>query len=98
ALRGWGGAAADRHVTIVPEVDMPGHMRAAIAAYPELGNTGERLDGGAAWGISPHVLAVSDTALRFCHEVLDDVCDLFPSRYVCIGGDECPTDEWRASP
>jgi hexosaminidase len=58
--------AADRHVTIVPEVDMPGHMRAAIAAYPELGNTGEKLTVGAAWGISPHVLAVSDTALRFC--------------------------------
>jgi len=90
--------AADRHVTIVPEVDMPGHMRAAIAAYPELGNTREKLTVGASWGISPHVLAVSDTALRFCREVLDDVCELFDSSYVCIGGDECPTDEWRASP
>jgi hexosaminidase len=90
--------AADRHVTVVPEVDMPGHMRAAIAAYPELGNTGQRLEVDTAWGVSPHVLAVSDLALRFCREVLDDVCELFPSQYVCIGGDECPADEWRASP
>jgi hexosaminidase len=89
--------AADRHVTVVPEVDMPGHMRAAIAAYPELGNTDTVLDVDASWGISPNVLNVSDTALRFCFEVLDDVCELFDSRYVCVGGDECPTDEWQES-
>jgi len=93
--------AADRFVTVVPEVDMPGHMRAAIAAYPELGSSAET---GAAtgvwtsWGISPNVLAMTDRALQFCRDVLDDVCDLFPSERVCIGGDECPTDEWRASP
>ena len=66
--------AADRHVTVVPEVDMPGHMRAAIAAYPELGNTGEPLDGAARPGASRRTCShVSDTALRFCRDVLDDV-------------------------
>jgi hexosaminidase len=90
--------AADRQVTVVPEVDMPGHMRAAIAAYPHLGNTDADLDVWTGWGISPHVLAVSDEALAFCRDVLDEVCDVFASEYVCIGGDECPTDEWQASP
>jgi hexosaminidase len=89
--------AAARHVTVVPEVDMPGHMRAAIAAYPELGNTGEVLEVDPSWGISPNVLNVSDTALRFCFDVLDDVCELFDSAYISVGGDECPTDEWQAS-
>ena len=90
--------AADRHITVVPEVDMPGHMRAALAAYPELGNTDAAQDVWTSWGISPHVLAVSDEALAFCRDVLDEVCDVFPSTHICIGGDECPTDEWRASP
>ncbi len=90
--------AADRHVTVVPEIDMPGHMRAALAAYPDLGNTPETREVWTGWGISPHVLSVSDRALAFCRDVLDEVCDLFPSQYVSIGGDECPTDEWSASP
>jgi hexosaminidase len=89
--------AADRHVTVVPEVDLPGHMRAAIAAYPELGNTGEALSVDDSWGISPHVLNVSDTALRFCLEVLEDVCELFDSPVIGVGGDECPTEQWEAS-
>jgi hexosaminidase len=89
--------AADRYVTIVPEVDMPGHMRAAIAAYPELGNTGTPLEVWTSWGISPDVLAVSDRSLAFCRDVLDEVCELFPGDYVCVGGDECPTDQWQAS-
>ena len=91
--------AADRHVRVVPEVDLPGHVGAALAAYPSLGATvAEHREVRTAWGISPHVLAVSDEALGFCRDVLDAVCDIFPDRYVCIGGDECPTDEWAASP
>jgi hexosaminidase len=89
--------AAQRHVTVVPEVDMPGHMQAAIAAYPELGN-GVHPPVRCAWGISPHLLNVSDVALDFCREVLDQVCAIFPSPLVGIGGDECPPDEWRDSP
>jgi hexosaminidase len=85
--------AADRHVTVVPEIDMPGHMQAAIAAYPELGNG---FAGGVrtSWGISPHVLNVSDEALEFCREVLDHVCAIFPGELIGIGGDECPSGEW----
>ncbi|NJP35395.1 beta-N-acetylhexosaminidase [Micromonospora thermarum] len=89
--------AADRHVTVVPEVDLPGHTQAAIAAYPWLGNGAEELPVWTGWGCSTHVLNVSDAALRFCRDVLDEVCELFPSRYVSIGGDECPKAEWRAT-
>jgi hexosaminidase len=89
--------AAERHVTVVPEIDLPGHMEAAIAAYPELGNGAT---GGVrtAWGISSRLLNVSDTALRFCRDVLDQVCALFPGELIGVGGDECPPDEWRATP
>ncbi|AEV87390.1 beta-N-acetylhexosaminidase [Actinoplanes sp. SE50] len=89
--------AADRHITVVPEVDMPGHMQAAIAAYPELGN-GFSGDVRAGWGISPHVLNLGPEALDFCRTVLDHLCDLFPSELIGIGGDECPADEWHDSP
>jgi len=85
--------AAGRHVTVLPEIDMPGHMQAAIAAYPELGNG---FAGGVrtSWGISPHVLNVTDEALDFCREVLDHICAIFPSELIGIGGDECPAGEW----
>ena len=89
--------AAERHVTVVPEVDMPGHMQAAVAAYPELGNG---FAGGVrtGWGISSHVLNMGPGALDFCRAVLDHLCDLFPSEVIGIGGDECPTGEWADSP
>jgi hexosaminidase len=85
--------AKDRFVTVVPEVDMPGHMQAAIAAYPELGNG---FSGGVrtGWGVSKHVLNLSEETLGFCRQVLDHVCDLFDSELIGIGGDECPRDEW----
>ncbi len=85
--------AAQRHITVVPEVDMPGHMQAAIAAYPELGN-GFTGPVRTAWGISSHVLNLEPSTLDFCRQVLDHVCDIFPSELIGIGGDECPTDEW----
>lgn len=95
--------ASERHITVVPEVNMPGHMQAAIAAYPELGNTDvegreRELPVREAWGVSTHVLNVSDETLKFCRAILDFVCDIFPGETVCIGGDECPYDEWKASP
>ena len=89
--------ARDRHVTVVPEVDLPGHMQAAIAAYPELGN-GATPAVRTGWGISPHLLNVSETAQRFGREVLDQICAIFPSPVIGIGGDECPPGEWAASP
>jgi hexosaminidase len=90
--------AAERHVTVLPEVDMPGHMQAAIAAYPELGNLTSPLEVFTSWGISDHVLNMEEPTLRFCADVLDELMDLFPSQYVHIGGDECPTTEWSSSP
>jgi hexosaminidase len=89
--------AAERHVTVVPEADMPGHMQAAIAAYPALGN-GFAGRVRSAWGISEHVLQVGPEALDFCRAVLDHLCDVFPGELIGIGGDECPTTEWETSP
>ena len=90
--------AARRFVTVVPEVDMPGHMLAAIAAYPQLGNTGRQFEVYTRWGISEHVLNLDERTLRFCTDVLDEVTEVFPGPYVHIGGDECPVTEWEASP
>jgi hexosaminidase len=86
--------AAERHVTVVPEIDMPGHMQAAIAAYPELGSGAAR-EVRTSWGISKHVLNVREETLDFCREVLDHVCAIFPGELIGIGGDECPADEWN---
>ncbi|MFJ3440104.1 beta-N-acetylhexosaminidase [Streptomyces sp. NPDC086081] len=93
--------AAERHITVVPEIDVPGHSQAAIAAYPELGNT-DVIDTSAlsvwdTWGINPNVLAPTDTTLRFYEGVLEEVLALFPSEFVHIGGDECPKEQWRRS-
>lgn len=93
--------AAERHITVIPEIELPGHSQAAIAAYPELGNT-DVLDTTALgvwtdWGVSPHLLTPTDDTLRFYEHVLEEVLDLFPSTFVHIGGDETPKEEWRAS-
>ncbi|ACU76027.1 Beta-N-acetylhexosaminidase [Catenulispora acidiphila DSM 44928] len=88
--------AAARGVTIVPEIGMPSHTRAALAAYPELGNHPETaLPVWTSWGISEDILAVHDEALDFCQHVLSDVMTLFPSRNIHIGGDECRTVQWE---
>ncbi len=94
--------AAGRHVRIVPEIDLPGHSQAAVAAYPELGNVdvvdtrtlGVKTD----WGISPHVLAPTDAVLAFFEGVFTELLDVFPDRFVHIGGDECGKDQWRRTP
>ncbi|MEW2266819.1 MULTISPECIES: beta-N-acetylhexosaminidase [unclassified Streptomyces] len=93
--------AAERHITVVPEIDVPGHSQAAIAAYPELGNT-DVVDTASltvwdTWGISENVLAPTDTTLRFYEGVFEELLDLFPSAFVHVGGDECPKDQWRRS-
>ncbi|MET9776959.1 beta-N-acetylhexosaminidase [Streptomyces sp. NPDC006367] len=90
--------AADRHITVVPEIDIPGHTQAAIAAYPSLGVTGTPVEVATDWGPSPHVLNAEESTLRFFEEVFDEVLGLFPSRYVCVGGDECVKTQWRADP
>lgn len=88
--------AAERHVNVLPEVDMPGHTVAAIAAYPELGNTAEHLSVWTSWGISTHVLNLEESTLSFCADVIDEVVGIFPWDYVHLGGDECPTSEWKS--
>ena len=90
--------AAERHVNVLPEIDMPGHMVAAIAAYPELGNATSRLEVLTTWGVSTHVLNLEEKTVHFCTEVIDEVAEIFPSPYFHVGGDECPTVEWTTSP
>jgi hexosaminidase len=90
--------AADRGITVLPEIEMPGHAMAAIAAYPELGNTGKPIEVLTTWGITDHVLGVTDNVLRFFEDVLDEVLELFPSKFIHVGGDECPKTEWLTTP
>jgi len=90
--------ARERGVTVVPEIDMPGHMRAARAAYPELGYDAPQLEVGRSWGVYPEVLRVDEAGLAFCTDILGEVVDVFDAPYVHIGGDECPKTEWEASP
>lgn len=94
--------AAARFITVVPEIELPGHCSAALAAYPELGN-GPDLGAGppevrTSWGVWPTVFNVEDATLAFLEDVLDEALELFPSAYVHVGGDECPHEEWARSP
>ena len=105
--------AADRYITIIPEIEMPGHASAAIAAYPQLscfpnGNTpvakGVAWSGDStgkqvqqSWGVYPDVFAPTPYTFKFLEDVLDEVMALFPSKYIHIGGDECPKDYWKRS-
>ena len=105
--------AADRYITIIPEIEMPGHSSAAIAAYPQLScfpdssteikkriawagpRTGKQVQ--QAWGVFPDVYCPSEYTFTFIENVLDEVMQLFPSKYIHIGGDECPKDYWKKS-
>lgn len=89
--------AARRFVTVVPEIDLPGHTRSAIASYPWLGNTGEPLEVKTGWGIDTHVLNMEQRTVEFCRYVLGEVMEIFPSTFIHIGGDECPRTEWQQS-
>lgn len=91
--------AADRYITIIPEIDMPGHMMAVLAAYPELGCTGGPYETAMRWGIFEDILCAGNPkSYEFLEAVLDKVCDLFPSRYIHIGGDEAPRTRWEKCP
>lgn len=91
--------AAARFITVVPEIEMPGHVTAALVAYPELGTglTPPKVVPGH-WGVHKTVLNPYPTTLRFFQDVLEEVLELFPSKFIHIGGDECDKDEWKASP
>jgi hexosaminidase len=89
--------AAERYITVIPEIEMPGHSLAALASYPELSCTGGPFDVGTAWGVYEDVYcAGNDRTFEFLQEVLGEVIELFPSTYIHIGGDECPKTRWKA--
>jgi hexosaminidase len=91
--------ARQRYVTVIPEIDMPGHMLAALATYPELGCTGGPYEVGHRWGIYKDVLCVgNDKIYDFCEGVLDEIMQIFPSKLIHIGGDETPTEVWEKCP
>ncbi|MGW9118128.1 beta-N-acetylhexosaminidase [Streptomyces sp. NPDC055663] len=89
------GYAEQRHITVVPEIDIPGHSQAAIAAYPELGVGGGQSEVWTRWGVNPRVLNTEESTVGFFRDVLDEIMDLFPGPVIGVGGDECPTTEWR---
>jgi hexosaminidase len=90
--------AAERHITVVPEIDVPGHSQAAIAAYPWLGVTGRPLEVLTSWGINDNILAVNEMTVDFYRQVLTHVASVFPSPVICVGGDEVPTTQWTSDP
>ena len=91
--------AAERYITVIPEINMPGHMLAALASYPELGCTGGPYEVWQRWGISDDVLcAGNDSVLTFIDDVLGEIIDIFPSEYIHVGGDECPKVRWEHCP
>lgn len=91
--------AAKRHITVIPEIEMPGHASAALASYPNLGCTGGPYEVKQTWGVFKDVFcAGNDSVFSFLQGVLDEVMELFPSPYIHIGGDECPKDSWKACP
>ena len=91
--------ARARHVTLVPEIEMPGHFLAALAAYPALSCTGGPFELRTRWGVEPDILcAGNDRSLEFVEDVLNEVVELFPSRFIHIGGDEAPRDRWKSCP
>jgi len=91
--------AQDRFITIIPEIDMPGHMLAALTVYPELGCTGGPYEVATKWGVFPDVLcAGNEKTYEFLENVFTEITELFPSKYIHVGGDECPKIRWKACP
>ena len=90
--------ATERHITIVPEIEMPGHAIAALAAYPEYSCTGGPFEVGKIWGVYDDVFCPKDETFTFLENILTEVIALFPSEYIHIGGDECPKTRWKVCP
>lgn len=91
--------AEERYITIIPEIDLPGHITSALAAYPEIGCTGGPYEVATTYGVHKEVLCVgNEQSLRFAKDVLSEIIDLFPSHYIHVGGDECPRDRWEQCP
>lgn len=89
--------AAERFITVVPEIEMPGHSQAIVSAYPELGCTSDAVEPRTSWGVSPYLLNVEASTIAFMQNVLGEVLQLFPSPWIHIGGDEAVKTQWKAS-
>jgi len=88
--------AKERYITVIPEIDLPGHMLAALASYPELGCTGGPYEVATRWGIFDDVLCIGNPkSLKFLKDVFTEIMDIFPSKYIHIGGDEAPRTKWK---
>ena len=88
--------AQERYITVIPEVDLPGHMLAVLASYPEFGCTGGPYEVCPKWGIFPDVLCIgNEQAMLFLEDVMEEIIDIFPSPYIHIGGDEAPRARWK---
>ena len=91
--------AQERYITVIPEVDLPGHMLAALAAYPEMGCTGGPYEVCPRWGIFEDALCIgNDQTMQFLEDVMNEIIEIFPSKYVHIGGDEAPRTRWEKCP
>ena len=91
--------AAERHINVIPEIDLPGHMQGALHVLPHLGCTGGPYPVRTYWGVSDEVLCAGNPqTMDFLRTVLGELCDVFPSKYIHIGGDECPKKRWKACP
>ncbi|HEY0712565.1 MAG TPA: beta-N-acetylhexosaminidase [Polyangia bacterium] len=90
--------AAERFITVVPEIEMPGHAKAALAAYPQYGNFGKPVEVETTWGIFAEIFSPTDETIKFLQDILEEVLVIFPSKFIHIGGDEAIKNEWKASP
>lgn len=90
--------ASKRFITVVPEIEMPGHSRAALAAYPEYSCTGKQLEVPGLWGVFEEIFCAKEQSINFLKDILDEVLELFPSEYIHIGGDEAPKTRWETCP
>ncbi|MBK9254908.1 MAG: beta-N-acetylhexosaminidase [Saprospiraceae bacterium] len=89
--------AAERNINVIPEIEMPGHAQAALAAYPELGCGPGPYEVATKWGIFEDVFCPNEVTFKFLEDVIDEVISLFPGKYIHIGGDECPKEAWKKS-
>lgn len=87
--------ATERQVTVIPEIEMPGHAQAALSAYPELGCTGEPIESATKWGVFEDIYCPKEETFKFLEDVIDEVITLFPGKYIHIGGDEAPKTRWK---
>ncbi len=89
--------ASSRNINVIPEIEMPGHSQAALAAYPEFGCEDKKYETATHWGVFEDVFCPNEVTFKFLEDVIDEVISLFPSKYIHIGGDECPKEAWKKS-